>query len=356
MPIFATEIDHFLPLTASEKTMSNAGAASAGAGAASEPKKKARGTSAADVENMLVARSWVAASEDPIVGKDQKQEVFQSKHVEYFFAMVREAMAKKVEGYEELKPHRPASFPTTTFNKLRKITMAFLSVRKRFPPRVSGENNLQEYYERIRPEVEKELKAKQLPAKNSERFEQVVDYLKDKPKFMSLMASFQRVPRPAGKRQAQQTKMLGEAKKKAMAKEGISDRSLFGAGTGGGNDGQPAAAASMATLVNHLATTNGQMYQHAMLQNAWQQQNQAYQQHNHLMAVIAALNPQAAANLPPAPPPPPPPPPPPALASLPSRAVATAPAPAAPAAPAVGAPKNPIEVGGDEDDSDTNDE
>ena len=192
------------------------------------------------------------------------------------------------------------------------------------------------YYERIRPEVKKELKAKQLPAKNSERFEVVVDYLK----FMSLMTSFQ-------------TKMLEDAKKKAMAKEGILDRSSFGAGTGAGNDGQSAAAASMATLLNHLATTNGQMHQHSMLQNAWQQQNQAYHQHNQLMAIIAAVNPQAAVHLPPAPPPPPPPP---ALASLPSLAVATVPAPVAPAAPSVGAAKNPIELGGEDEDSDNNDE
>ena len=132
MPIFATEIDHFLPSTGSKKTMSYAGAASVGAGVTSEPKKKSRGTSASDIENLLVAKSWIAASEDLIVGKDQKQDVFQSKHVEYFFAMVREAISKKVEGYEELKPYRPASFPTTTFNKLCKITMAFLSCASAF--------------------------------------------------------------------------------------------------------------------------------------------------------------------------------------------------------------------------------
>ena len=112
---------------------------------------------------------------------------------------------------------RDVTFPSTQFVKLRKITYAFLSIRKRYP-KTSGDNSKAEYYERIRPKVVEELKKKKLPYGKPEKFEPVVDYLKKHPKFMSFMEAEEKVNRPQGKRKAQ-TKAKLEAVRQQVEKD-----------------------------------------------------------------------------------------------------------------------------------------
>ena len=182
-------------------TDTNASAAPAAA-AVPAAKGNGRGRQASSFENMLVARSWINASEDPIVGAGQKGDQFNSKHVELYNKMVRDAIAKRTDGYETIDETRNTTFPITQFNRLRKITYAFLSVRKQLP-QTSGDNSKEEYYERIRPKVADLLKKKSLPHGKPGKFESVVDYLKRHPKFMSYMEASEKVARPKGKRRAQ---------------------------------------------------------------------------------------------------------------------------------------------------------
>ena len=56
----------------------------AAAPAAAAPASRTRGAQASYVDNMLVAKSWISASEEPIVGASQKGDLFHIQHVEFW--------------------------------------------------------------------------------------------------------------------------------------------------------------------------------------------------------------------------------------------------------------------------------
>ena len=219
------------------------GAAAAAQGAVALA-AKTRGTQPSPLENMLVARSWINASEDPIVGAGQKGDQFTSKHVQLYNEMARKAIADREPGFETIDLMRDVTFPSTQFSKLRKITYSFLSVRKLLP-KTSGDSSKEEYYERIRPRVTSELKKKRLPYGKPEKFESVVDYLKRHPKFMSFMNAEEKVNRPQGKRKQQYKAKLTAVRQQVEKDFGTVPRFAMASG---GND---QAVASLSGLMNH---------------------------------------------------------------------------------------------------------
>ena len=305
------------------------GPAAAAPAAARAPRRQ-RGSQASYLENMLVAKSWIAASEDKIVGTSRKGADFTCKHVELYNLMAREAIQNREPGYEQVFLERDVTFPTTQFVKLRKITYTFIAVRKQYP-KTSGDNNKEEYYERIRPMVQAALKAKAgVPHSKPEKFEPIVDHLKKYPKFMSYMNDTEKVERPSGKRKSQKDARLEKVRQKVAADINLPTGSAFG---GDQNASNPAAA-SLSGLVHQISSANHAYLAYGIAANAYQQQEQ-------MRGLLAALKPEALPKFS-------------ETATL--QAPALPPPPAAPAPPPPPAPDRAtakaLNVDGDEDDDD----
>jgi len=256
------------------KAVEEAAAASAAGGA---------GKQASDIENMLLAKAWIATSENPTVSTDQTGNHFHLTFSTTYWKMAREFVQAKKPLYERISLDRAESFPKAQFARIRQATYILLSVRRKWP-RTSGDTNIQEYYKRIRPKFAETLKDKNQAHTNCDRYEAVADYLHGKPKFMSYMDK-KSVERPKGKRAMLQQQQLQAAKKHVMESEGAVNGNLSvldgGAGTAQG-------AAAMAAILDQAAAQNQQMMAHAMYQQqlAQQQQNRA---------MIIAMNPDALA-------------------------------------------------------------
>jgi len=287
-----------------------------------QPRPGQRGKQASEVEFMLVARSWIAVSEDEIVGKSQDFGQFTEKHIMKYWELAAQYRAEKKADWENVQPpkERTYNWPVERWNNLRKVVTSFQSVRLRHPKK-SGENDLAAYYDRIRPMVKAALKDKGATCRNPKAFEPIVDYLVSKPKFKQLGEDNTKEQRPKGKRAAQMDKQAEAIRKKVEAKFGVSSTdTLVGGDSGGG-------AAVLAGLLEKMQDRSNAALVYAAQMQAWQQAANMYNQQQHTMGLLASTNPAALEKYmstnqvvpPPGPPPMPPPPP----ASL------TAPAPTA---------------------------
>jgi len=257
---------------AAEEAM--AGAAADGADAAS-----GSGSAASAIENQLVAKAWISTSEDPIISTNRKGSDFNIAFIQTYWKFAKQYVEGKKKGFEKVCMTRAEAFPRSQWTRIRQATFLFLAVKKR-NPRTSGDNNKQEYHNRIRPLFQEELKNKKLPYTKPVRFEIVAEYLENFPKFMSHMDA-ECAPRPSGKRAAQQQALLEQAKKRVIEAEGADEGNLSVADGGTGtNQG----VAAMKEVLSSIVQRNDQLLQTAI-------QQQEANNRNQMRAFIFALNP-----------------------------------------------------------------
>jgi len=262
-----------LPDYGAEEAM--AGAAADGA----EADPSGKGSAASAIKNQLVAKAWISTSEDPIISTNRKGTDFNLSFITTYWKFAKQYVEAKKKGHEKVCMTRAESFPRGQWTRIRQATFIFLAVKKR-NPKTSGDNNKEEYYNRIRPLFQEELKLKKLPYTKPVRFEIVADYLESFPKFMSHMND-ECGPRPTGKHAAQQAALLEKAKKKVIQSEGADDGNLSVADGGNGtNQG----VAAMKEVLSSIVQQN-----HQLLQTAIQQQEEAGR--NQMRALILAINP-----------------------------------------------------------------
>ena len=109
-------------------------------------------------EDMLVARSWVAASEDPVVGTKLTGDDFRRKHFELYKQMMEDMTQDPMD---EDTSCTEGSI-SERWNKIRKGVNLCISVKKRHP-RTSGETSFDVWMKRLRPLVAEEYKKKNVP-------------------------------------------------------------------------------------------------------------------------------------------------------------------------------------------------
>jgi len=236
-----------------------------------QPRPGQRGKQASAVEFMLVARSWIAVSEDEIVGKSQDFGQFTEKHIMKYWELAAQYRQEKKPDWENVQSpkDRQYNWPVERWNNLRKVVTAFQSVRLRHPKK-SGENDLQAYYDRIRPMVKAALKEKGATCCHSKAFEPIVDYLVSKPKFKQLGEDNTKEQLPKGKRAAQLDKQADAIRKKIVAKFGVgSTDTLVGGDSGGG-------AAVLAGLLEKMQDRSNAALVYAAQMQAWQQAANMY--------------------------------------------------------------------------------
>ena len=205
--------------------------------AAAKQTKSYRGAEASPTENMLIARSFIAASEDKQVGNNMKTADFIEKHSNIYWKMAKDHYRSKKEGFDTIDLERPGTFPTTRWLKLRKSVHNVIAVRVR-NPKTSGDNDRREWLKRIRPLVSEELKKKGLPHSKPQQLEAVTDYLETKVKFRGFMDSEEEkaASRPSGTKKAKLDQKIAAVKGKVDAKLGVpGTESLFAVPEEGGD-------------------------------------------------------------------------------------------------------------------------
>jgi len=235
-----------------------------------------RGAKVSDVELMLVARAWVAASEDPIKGKGQKRDHFNNQFVANYASLCREHIKEQKPGHERIID-RGAQFPIQQWPKIRRIVDCFVAVRIKWP-RGTGESNTDDYNDKIRPKVLEMFKAKKssgLPSTCPKgKYEELVDYLSTKPKFKLLGQELEK--RPAGKRGKQQEKKLREAKTKVMRQMAPSENE-----------------SELSSMLLGLQKSNADTMTHALAHDEWKVNMAAFSQQQQTIGMISATNPSA---------------------------------------------------------------
>lgn len=252
------------------------------------------GQQASSLENYLLARAWIAVSEDSTVGSDQTAQSFKTKFHENFYRLRRTYVQQRKAGWQNINMNRALNFPSLQWTRIRKATYVCMAVRKCFPKK-SGETNKETWYARIRPHIADGLKKKNIAHTKPQRFESVADYLEKFPKFCSHMDQKEAVNRPVGKRRAQQDAQLSDVCQRVEAESGLANRSILE----GGAPAQQGIQA-MSALFNQAFAQNQQMLATAM-------HSQQMAAHNQMHALVMALKPEQLAALDAAQPPPLPP-------------------------------------------------